>query len=86
MGGSGVALDIPTKILRKIYNEAIVQDFSSDFERSDPSKTPPSSEVIERILVTILVEDFKRTRACGYLTNLPNKYVPENAILGTSVC
>ena len=30
-------------------------DFSSDFERSDPSKTHPSSEVIERILVRIIV-------------------------------
>ena len=34
------------------------QDFSSDFERSDPYNTPPSSEVLERILVRILVEDF----------------------------
>ena len=34
------------------------QDFSSDFERSDPSKTPPSSEALERILVGILVKDF----------------------------
>ena len=34
------------------------KDFSLDFERSDPSKTPPSSEAIERILVGILVKDF----------------------------
>ena len=43
LGGSGVALDIQTKILRKIDNQNLVQDFyqdfRSDFERSDPATT-----------------------------------------------
>ena len=60
--GSGVALDIQKNILRKIYNQKKVldfyKDFRSDFEQSDPSKTTPSSEAFERILVRILVKDF----------------------------
>ena len=35
------------------------KDFSSDFERSDPSNSSSPKRGIERILVRILVKDFR---------------------------
>ena len=60
------------------------KDFSWDFERSDPSKTTPTSEEIERILVRILVEDFKRTRNYR-ITRIFNDFYYDNPKLKSSL-